>query len=799
MAAVVAATESTVDAVDADAPAHHHIAPEFFDHIVGGPGFAPVDDGGDSDDDHPEQEGDDYHQAGVGGSCAVHDDPAHQPLLPPSPTAPPPASTSTRTAAAFDYLRSTWLSASSYLRAAVGLTPPATDCSCGRDSGGSHDDSTRTRSWIRHRSGDARRLPRQPLPLDPSISPSLLPDDVSPLEPAFPTEPFPTQPLLDGAIIPYVTLQLPAGYVNPVRPVTPVNARHFLDIVEDVRRAISLGVYPTRIAKGSSGSYFCRNTAGAIVGVFKPRDEEPYARLNPKWTKWLHRTCLPCCFGRSCLVPNTGYLSEAGASYLDRRLGLNVVPRTEVVALASPTFFYKRRDRRRYARGVPLPPKLGSFQLFLSDFKDATTFLRDGYEQLVQHQARAPSPAVSVASPTDRPDDENPTFGRSSPAFSVSSRSSTGLLSTLSSAFLSPPPPPEPAWTDQARLDFQLGFERLVILDYLIRNTDRGLDNWMVCYRSAASSSAAATAAATEADTARRTPAGGRPLAARPSMLKLRTPSARPASPLAAASPTRLVAPGSPATPVVSTKAGAAAAAAAAAEPAAERPRPSALTSDLVSTAATPATAVVDVAPPPPATVPPPAGDAAIVIAAIDNGLAFPFKHPDRLRSYPYGWAQLPIARVPFSQSTRAHALHFLTSDAWWLDTLAGLERIYRLDPTFSRRDWRRQRAVLRGQGFNLVAELLDATHPHPHLPPAAAPDVATSLEPAVSVPVPPIAPSGSPLALSRRSAVSVFEDFVVGAAADPDGDAAGGGGRQRTRVVQRTFVGQAARPYFSS
>ena len=25
------------------------------------------------------------------------------------------------------------------------------------------------------------------------------------------------------------------------------------------------------------------------IGVFKPKDEEPYGRLNPKWTKFWHR------------------------------------------------------------------------------------------------------------------------------------------------------------------------------------------------------------------------------------------------------------------------------------------------------------------------------------------------------------------------------------------------------------------------------------------------------------------------------------------------------------------------------
>lgn len=66
------------------------------------------------------------------------------------------------------------------------------------------------------------------------------------------------------------------------------------------------------------------------ISVFKPKDEEPYGALNPKWTKWMHKICCPCCFGRSCLVPNQGYLSEAGASIVDERLGLNIVPKTKV-------------------------------------------------------------------------------------------------------------------------------------------------------------------------------------------------------------------------------------------------------------------------------------------------------------------------------------------------------------------------------------------------------------------------------------------------------------------------------------
>lgn len=80
--------------------------------------------------------------------------------------------------------------------------------------------------------------------------------------------------------------------------------------------------------------------------MFKPKDEEPYGRLNPKWTKWLHRNAFWWIgWGRACLIPNLSYVSEAAASHLDRRMGLGIVPRTEVISLSSPAFFYDWVDR----------------------------------------------------------------------------------------------------------------------------------------------------------------------------------------------------------------------------------------------------------------------------------------------------------------------------------------------------------------------------------------------------------------------------------------------------------------------
>jgi hypothetical protein len=73
-------------------------------------------------------------------------------------------------------------------------------------------------------------------------------------------------------------------------------------IVDSVRVAIRQEVHPSMISQGSSGSYFARNPDGKIVGVFKPKDEEPYAAGNPKWNKWIHRNLFPCCFGRAWYV-----------------------------------------------------------------------------------------------------------------------------------------------------------------------------------------------------------------------------------------------------------------------------------------------------------------------------------------------------------------------------------------------------------------------------------------------------------------------------------------------------------------
>ncbi|EEB16325.1 phosphatidylinositol 4-kinase type-II, putative [Pediculus humanus corporis] len=365
----------------------------------------------------------------------------------------------------------------------------------------------------------------------------------------------PVVTIVDGSLLNEINIK------NPIYSDDP----QFAKLIQDTETAIENGIFPERISQGSSGSYFCKNPEGRIIGVFKPKNEEPYGHLNPKWTKWMHKLCCPCCFGRSCLIPNQGYLSEAGAYLVDSRFQLNVVPKTKIVKLVSETFHYSRLDRqksktktaisnqfpkvgRRFHR-LGLKPKVGSFQTFVDGYKDAEYWLK---------------------------------------------------------RFESEPPPPV------VQTEFQIQFERLVALDYIIRNTDRGNDNWLIKYCSG----------------------DGKP---------------------------SINANGSEMTEVTEW-------------PGNESPK--------------------------------------IKIAAIDNGLAFPFKHPDSWRAYPYYWAWLPQAKIPFSSDIRQHLLPLVSDQSFIDDVVDDLKVLFEMDKGFDSHLFERQMSVMRGQILNLKQALMDGKSP---------------------------------------------------------------------------------------
>ncbi|XP_038608291.1 phosphatidylinositol 4-kinase type 2-beta isoform X1 [Tachyglossus aculeatus] len=333
----------------------------------------------------------------------------------------------------------------------------------------------------------------------------------------------------------------------------------FAEIILRAEQAIDGGVFPERISQGSSGSYFVKDPKGKIIGVFKPKSEEPYGHLNPKWTKYFHKVCCPCCFGRGCLVPNQGYLSEAGASLVDDKLGLGVVPKTKIVWLVSETFNYSAIDRaksrgKKYAlekvptvgrkfHRIGLPPKVGSFQMFVEGYKEADYWLRK---------------------------------------------------------FEADPLP------ENTRKQLQSQFERLVVLDYITRNTDRGNDNWLVRYEK-------------QSDGSHFSDKDEEWMGSKESLIK---------------------------------------------------------------------------------------------IAAIDNGLAFPFKHPDEWRAYPFHWAWLSQAKVPFSEETRDLILPRISDMNFVQDLCEDLYELFKTDKGFDKATFENQMSVMRGQILNLTQALKDGKSP---------------------------------------------------------------------------------------
>ncbi|KAI0161660.1 phosphatidylinositol 3 and 4-kinase-domain-containing protein [Hypoxylon sp. FL1284] len=425
-------------------------------------------------------------------------------------------------------------------------------------------------------------------------------------------------------------------------PEPDMSKAEFEAIVDSVRVAIDQGMHPSMITQGSSGSYFARNTDGKIVGVFKPKDEEPYAAGNPKWNKWIHRNLFPCCFGRACLIPNLSYVSEAAAYVLDCQLRTHIVPYTDVVYLSSKSFHYPYWDRRSfYRKKKPLPAKPGSFQVFLKGFKDANVFLRehpwpDQYwsnfrtNDSYRNRRKRWADNCRPSSRTARQDDSESEDEHDTPE-------------------QRPLGPDNFMWTESLKQAFREQLEKLVILDYIMRNTDRGLDNWMV----KVDWQTQAVSIASEPPQLNMDVADDDDVEqpARPVDLATRNKSRSP-------NPYKM-----------------------------QKPMNAAGTQNVP--------------------------DPKISLGAIDNSLSWPWKHPDAWRSFPFGWLFLPVDLIgrPFSQKTREHFLPLLTSTQWWSQTSLELRKVFQIDPDFQEKMFSRQMAVMKGQAWNVVETLKTPDH----------------------------------------------------------------------------------------
>ncbi|XP_016050506.1 phosphatidylinositol 4-kinase type 2-alpha isoform X2 [Erinaceus europaeus] len=264
----------------------------------------------------------------------------------------------------------------------------------------------------------------------------------------------------------------------------------FESVVRQSELAIERGIFPERIYQGSSGSYFVKNLQGVVYLASETFNYNAIDRVKSR----------------------------------GKRLALEKVPKVG----------------QRFNR-IGLPPKVGSFQLFVESYKDADYWLR-------RFEAE-----------------------------------------------------PLPENTNRQLL---LQFERLVVLDYIIRNTDRGNDNWLIKYDCPMDSS-------------------------------------------------------------------------------------NSRDSDWV---------VVK--------------EPVIKVAAIDNGLAFPLKHPDSWRAYPFYWAWLPQAKVPFSQEIKDLILPKISDPNFIKDLEEDLYELFKKDPGFDRGQFHKQIAVMRGQILNLTQALKDNKSP---------------------------------------------------------------------------------------
>jgi phosphatidylinositol 4-kinase type 2 len=152
-----------------------------------------------------------------------------------------------------------------------------------------------------------------------------------------------------------------------------------------------------------------------------------------------------------------------------------VVPRTQCVGLSHGAFYYTylQKETAR-VRGRELPEKLGSFQVFLKGFEDAKDFLRrhpwpgrstidtlgEDVHRKGVHRSWYDKSLRWVCGSVGGEEEEELSVGEK---FGVGGGGGGGLV-----------------WTENLMLEFRGELEKLVVLDVLMRNTDRGLDNFMV-------------------------------------------------------------------------------------------------------------------------------------------------------------------------------------------------------------------------------------------------------------------------------------------------------------------------------
>ncbi|PPQ67287.1 hypothetical protein CVT25_005871 [Psilocybe cyanescens] len=438
---------------------------------------------------------------------------------------------------------------------------------------------------------------------------------------------------------------LNSGFDKTLDHNQPMTQADFDAVVHSVKDAINEGIHPKMITKGSSGSYFARaKVEGRVqtVAVFKPKDEEPYGRLNPKTTKWLHRQfrwIIPFGQRRSQYF---SYISEAAASLLDDRLQLHIVPPTQLVSFSSPAFFYDWFDRNAAKKGKQLPEKIGSLQYFLHGFQDASDFLR-----------KHPWPGRAIS---DTFDDSTHRQGNVSKRFMSAMKVICGKTGDTEDIYDDVDYEDERVlydateasevqrpfyWSQQLQQSFREELEKSI-------SFNRGADNYMIKYCEGDHEKALVDVAPSRSVRLEM-----------PVMSELRRPDGASNAPRMSAS-------------------------------ASYQPN----LSPVPSGSNTPSS---DYRRKPHIHI-------AAIDNSLSFPHEHP--QGWRSYTYGWLYLPVSVIGRPFSEKTRSHFLPLLTSKSWWEETTFQLERLFAIDPDFHPKMFARQLAVIKGQAWNIVQSL---------------------------------------------------------------------------------------------
>lgn len=164
----------------------------------------------------------------------------------------------------------------------------------------------------------------------------------------------------------------------PEQPITPIGS------FDMAREGLLAGVHPMLSSGGTGGAYFLKSTVGETVAVFKPADEEPLAKNNPRGNSWMNNhnngnntdTAIQSSPGegmRKGTRVGEGAAREVAAYLLDHD-GFSGVPVTSLANLSEQSVFFSGEDDDIIQRENENSGKLGSIQEFIKADAEAEEF-----------------------------------------------------------------------------------------------------------------------------------------------------------------------------------------------------------------------------------------------------------------------------------------------------------------------------------------------------------------------------------------------------------------------------------------